>query len=345
MDQPFESEVMEELAAETAFSSSEELDEFEEMEEESFGDEDILEKMYRFEGFEASEEESFLDNNGFDEGFEESFEEEFEDMVADDAFAELNRSNGSERPDEFDDFELWELGAEALDAASAKTRQKRANLELQRKQRQRQQQKRKQRRQKKQPLSASASPVSGIASSTARPSLLNRLRGEVYDNLPKVFQSISDPRTKSVLRTVGAALGNTSSPNLRTIGQGIGALLNSLPADEFETMEAMFDWAEEEDAIDEAAPAIAQLTLSQIAPKLPSATRDRLLRSIIQASRLLSQREGPKAARAIPAIVQSVIKTAQRRRMPVHALPQAVQRTAAQVAANRALLTRLSTSN
>ena len=341
MDQPFENEVMEELAAETPLSSAEG------MEEEDFGNEDVLDEMYGFEDFEASEEEFFSDNNGFERGFEDSFEGEFEDMVADDAFAELNggngNGNGSEGLDEFDDFELWELGAEALDAASAKTRQKRANLERQRRRRQRQQQKRKQRRQKGQPLPASATVVPTLSSS-ARPSLLNRLRGEVYANLPKVFQAVSDPGTKSVLRTVGAALGTTASPTLRSIGQGIGALLNSLPADEFEALETMFDWAEEEDAIDEAAPAIAHLTLRQMAPKLPRATYHRLLKSIIQATRLLAQRQGTQAARAITPIVGSVMKTAQRRRMPVHTLPQAVQRTAAKVAANQALLNRLSVS-
>ena len=344
MDQPFESEVTEELAAETPFSSAEDFDEFEGMEEEGLGNEDLLDEMYGFEDLEGSEEKSFLDNNGFDEGFDDSFEGEFEDALEDDAFAELNGGNGTERPYEFDDFELWELGAETFDAASAKTRQKRADLERQRKRRQRKQQKRKHKRQKKQPLGASASSVSVPSSPTARPSLLNRLRGEVYANLPKVFQSVSDPKTKSVLRTVGAALGTASSPTLRTIGQGIGALINSLPADEFEALEAMFDWAEEEDAIDEAAPAIAHLTLRQMAPKLPSPTRHRLLSSIIQATRLLSQRQGPQAARAIPAIVQSVLRTAQRRRMPVQSLPQAVHRTAAQVAANRTLLNRLSPS-
>jgi hypothetical protein len=344
MDQPFESEVMEELTAETPFSSSDELDEFAEMEEDSFGNENILEKMYGFEDFETTEEELFLDNNGFDEGFEDSFEGGFEDDLEYQAFAELNGDNGTDQTHEFDDFELWELGAEELDAASAKTKQKRASIERQRQRRQRQQQKRKQRRPTKQALpTTSASSLSPVSAPT-RSSWLNRLRGEVYANLPQVFQTVSDPRTKSVLRTVGAALGNTASPTLRTIGQGIGALLNSLPADEFEAMEAMFDWAEEEDAIEEVAPAIARLTISKIAPQLPSTIRTRLLRSIIQASHLLSQRQGPKAARAIPAIVQSVMKTAQRRRMPVQALPQAVQRTAAQVAANRALLTRLATS-
>ena len=343
MDQPFENEVMEELAGETAFSFSDDFDEFDEMEEENFGNDDILENMYGFEDFEASEVNPFLNNNGFDESLKDSFEEQFEDDAHNHkAFTELNGGNVTEDSYEFDDFDLWEVGAEELDAASAKIKQKRAQIEKQRQQKQRKQQKRKSKRSKKQPLPSSVSSGSTPPTATHSSSLFNRLRGEVYANLPQVFLSMSDPRTKSVLRTVGAALGNTPSPTLRSIGQGLGALVNSLPADEFDAMEAMFDWAEEEDAIDEAAPAIAQLTIQQIASQLPTSTRHRLLKSITQAIRLLTQRQGAQAARAIPAIVQSVLKNAQRRRMPAKEIPSAVYRTAAKVAANRSLLNRLS---
>ena len=317
MDQSFENEVMEELAAETPLSSDEDSDEFASREE-NLSNDDISDEMYEF---------------------EEDFEDRFEQTLEDEAFAELNgrhnNHNDTERPYEFDNFDVWEVGAhaETFAAPPGKIRQKRADLEQQQGQNGRSQKKLK--RPKKQPLGSSSFPSSRSLS-------FNQLQGEVYANLPQIFQSISDPKTKSVLRTVEAALENTDSPNLQRIGQSIGALIKSLPADEYEALEAMFDWAEEEDALDEAAPAIAHLTVSLMAPKLPSSIRHQLLKSITQATRLLGKRQGAEAARAVPAIVQSVLKTAKRRRMPVQALPQKVYRTIAQVGTNRALLTRLS---
>ena len=273
----------------------------------------------------------------FEEEFEEDFEDSLEEALEDEAFAELNGRQETEQPYEFDNFELWEVGAEAETFATppGKIRQKTADLERQRQQRQYKRSPRKVKRPKRQPLGSSSFPSSRSLS-------FHQLQNEVYANLPQIFQSISDSRTKSVLRTVEAALENTSSPNLQRIGQGIGALIKSLPADEYEALEAMFDWAEEEDAIDEAAPAIAHLTVCLMAPKLPSSIRHHLLKSITQATRLLGKRQGAEAARAVPTIVQSVMKTAKRRRMPVQALPQKVYRTIAQVGTNQALLNRLS---
>ncbi len=310
MDQSFENEVMEELAAETPLSSVENFDEFADIEEDNFGNGDISDEM-------------------------SEFEEDFESSLEDEAFAELNGRQDPEQPYEFDNFELWEVGAEVenFTAPPGKIRQKRADLEQQRRDNGRSQKKIK--RSQKQPLGSSTYPSS-------RSSLFKQLQSEVYANLPQIFQSISDPRTKSVLRTVEAALENTASPNLQRIGNSIGALIKSLPADEYEALEAMFDWAEEEDAIDEAAPAIAHLTVSLMAPKLPSSIRHHLLKSITQATRLLGKRQGAEAARAVPAIVQSVLKTAKRRRIPVQALPQKVYRTIAKLGTNQALLTRLS---
>jgi hypothetical protein len=102
MDQPFESEVMEELAAETPLSSAEEFEEFEGMEEgfeESFSNE--------MGGFEEDYAEE-----GFEEGFEDGFEEEFEDGFE----AEFGEDYG----DAFEEVDsLEDALADALDAEDA----------------------------------------------------------------------------------------------------------------------------------------------------------------------------------------------------------------------------------
>ncbi len=100
MDQPFESDVMEDLADESSFSSADEaFDGFEAMEEEGFESEDAMSNM--MDEFEESED-------GFAEEAEAGFEDEFETDYGEDYFEEY------EAGDELDALE--EAVADALDA-------------------------------------------------------------------------------------------------------------------------------------------------------------------------------------------------------------------------------------
>jgi hypothetical protein len=103
MDQPFESEVMEELAAETPLSSAEEFDEFENMEGEGL-EEDLFGEMGEFEEYYAE--------NGFEGDFEGSFEDSFEDGF-EDGFA-------GDDGEAFEEVDALEVAlADALDAEDA----------------------------------------------------------------------------------------------------------------------------------------------------------------------------------------------------------------------------------
>jgi hypothetical protein len=115
-------------------------------------------------------------------------------------------------------------------------------------------------------------------------------------------------------------------------------------ADEFAALDTMLAFAEDEHAIDAAAPVIAGLTMRTTMPRvarLPRTTRRQLVRSVSQSTRTLVRRQGPYAARAVPRVVQAVQHTAQRRRMPVQQLPQALRRTMARIASNPTLVRRL----
>lgn len=89
------------------------------------------------------------------------------------------------------------------------------------------------------------------------------------------------------------------------------------------------------DVVNEAAPEIARLTVNSIMPgvtNLPAPIRHQIIRSVASATRMLADRQGTQAARAIPQIVASVQQNAQQHRLPVRALPQAIRRTAVRVA-------------
>ena len=114
-----------------------------------------------------------------------------------------------------------------------------------------------------------------------------------------------------------------------------GRLGQAISADEFDTMEDLFDFAEQEDAIDAAAPVIAGLTIRQNMPgvaRLPRTERRRIVRSVTQATRTVARRQWPQAARAVPAVVRTVQTAVRQRRIQPRAAAQAITRTAARVA-------------
>ena len=152
-----------------------------------------------------------------------------------------------------------------------------------------------------------------------------------------------------VARTVGPIASAIPLPQAQLIGRvaNIAGRLLADGADEFAALDEMLAFAEDEHAVDAAAPVIAGLTIRTIMPRaarLNRTTRRQLVRSVSQSTRALARRQGPQAVRAVPRVVQAVQRTAQRHRMPVQQLPQAVRRAAARVASNPNLVRRLARS-
>ncbi len=118
--------------------------------------------------------------------------------------------------------------------------------------------------------------------------------------------------------------------------------------DEFDALEDLVDQFSDEE-LDEALPIIAgvaarglvQPVLQRAGSALSRPLRQQLVRGTSRAVQTLVRRQGPQAVRALPSIVRSVGQTAARRRLPARALPQAIQRTATQVANSPQLTRRL----
>jgi hypothetical protein len=129
--------------------------------------------------------------------------------------------------------------------------------------------------------------------------------------------------------------------------QQLGQYLNQ-GMDEYEALEDLADLFAEED-LDEALPVLARVVartavrpvLRRAGGQISRPVRRQLVRSATQATQTLMRRRGPQAARALPRIAQSVGRTAARRGLRPAAVPQAMRRTAAQVAARPALVRRL----
>jgi hypothetical protein len=154
------------------------------------------------------------------------------------------------------------------------------------------------------------------------------------------------PVVGRIARTVAPIASAIPLPWTQALGRvaGVVGRLAADEADEFEALDEMLDWAEDEDAIDLAAPVIAGLTIRSSMPgvsRLPRATRRQLVRSVTRSTQTLAQRQGPQAARAMPRVVQSVQRTARRRGLPARAMPQAVRRAATQVARSPRLVRQL----
>jgi hypothetical protein len=129
--------------------------------------------------------------------------------------------------------------------------------------------------------------------------------------------------------------------------QQLGQYLNQ-GMDEYEALEDLADLFAEED-LDEALPVLAGVVartavrpvLRRAGGQISRPVRRQLVRSATQATQTLMRRRGPQAVRTLPRIAQSVGRTAARRGMRPAAVPQAIRRTTAQVAARPALVRRL----
>lgn len=94
-------------------------------------------------------------------------------------------------------------------------------------------------------------------------------------------------------------------------------------------------------AIPVAAGIAARLLVRRVAPRLSVAQRRRVVRQIMAVLRMLVQRQGPPAARALPRIVQSVRRNAAVRRTPALARPRVLANTTRRVAQMPQLARRL----
>jgi hypothetical protein len=336
MDQPFESDVMEDLAMEIPVSSADEaLDGYDADYDAAYDAEEGFEDSHAFsDEMDGFENDAFSDNlsadlwddnassdefsppsrsprnsnsrqnqhyqnassNGFENGFEDSFEDSFEDGF-EDGFEDSFASG-----DEFAE----DASVDAIDSMEA--------------------------------------------------AIADALEAEDSDEFfRRVVQGVR--RAANVARQVGRGVGQAAravAPIARAIplpqAQAIARVANiagrllANGADEFAALDEMLSFAETEEAVDAAAPIIAGLTIRTIMPRtsrLNPALRRQLVRSVRQSTQALARRQGTPAIRAIPRVVQAVQRTAQRRRISPRQLPQAVRRATANVVRNPRLVSQL----
>jgi hypothetical protein len=104
-----------------------------------------------------------------------------------------------------------------------------------------------------------------------------------------------------------------------------------------------------EEGLDEALPVLGGLAARALLQPLSAGRtgrigaplRRQLVASATKAARTLAGRAGPEALRALPRLAESIGRTAGRRDVRPAGLPQALRRTAAQIASQPALLARL----
>jgi hypothetical protein len=145
-----------------------------------------------------------------------------------------------------------------------------------------------------------------------------------------------------VLRRVGRTVGSVARrvapiakmiplPQAQLIGRAADLVGNVLAdeGDEFDTLDAIADLAEEEDGFDALAPVVAGLALrsalKQKVANLPREHRRQLVKTVAAATRHIARKHGAAAAVAAPAIVRAARKIVLRRRLPVSQLPRIVK--------------------
>jgi hypothetical protein len=135
-------------------------------------------------------------------------------------------------------------------------------------------------------------------------------------------------------------------PQAQLVGRiaNIAGRLLADGADEAEAFDDLMDFAEEEDAIDAAAPFVSAVTIRRVMPqaaRLPRPARRQLVRSVSRAVRTIGRRQGPTAARAVQPIVRTVQRAVRTRVLPARAAPRAIVRAASQVARRPTVARRL----
>lgn len=337
MDQPFESEVMEELAAETPLSSAEEFEEFEGMEGEGF-EEGLSDEMSGF-------AEDYAEN-GFEDGFEDSFEDGFEDSFEEEFENSFEAEFGEDYGDASEAVDALESAlADALDAEDADEffRQLLGNI----------------------------SRVAGLVGRGTRAAgRVAQTAGRVAGQARRTAQTVGRVagQARRAAQTAGRVAGQARRVAGRVqqvAGQAAGAsrpaanllqqllpLLQQYATQGFDELDALEDLADlfAEEEMDEALPVIGAIAaraavsplLRTTAARLSRPVRQQLVRSGTQAARTLARRQGPAAVRALSPIARQVGQTAARRGLGVRSLPSALRSTAARVAARPAMVQQLS---
>jgi hypothetical protein len=244
MDQPFEQDLMEDLADASPRSSAEEaFDEQTGMEAEGFAEEDALSD--EMPGFDAGVEEDLLAEDSAEEGFEADVGDDLAEDYAED-YAEANPLETME-----------EAMADALDADDSDEFLRRISR--------------------------------GIRTAASIAQRVGRGVGQAARVVGPIASAIPLPQAQLIGRVANVA----------------GRLLAD-GADEFAALEEMLAFAEDEHAVDAAAPVIAGLTIRTVMPRaarLNRSTRRQLVRSVSQSTRALARRQGPQAVRAVPRAV------------------------------------------
>jgi hypothetical protein len=161
-------------------------------------------------------------------------------------------------------------------------------------------------------------------------------------NRQRMEQWVRLREQKNLERRILEATRPPSPPRLQ---KGQNPRARQRPPSNFDALEDLINWAKDEGAINEPAPISVRLIIRNMMPRLANLSpsmRCRLVKSVAFAPKTLTNQQGTQAAKVIPHIVQSVQKTAQKHRLPVQALPQAIRRIAARVANSPSVVNRLS---
>jgi hypothetical protein len=145
-----------------------------------------------------------------------------------------------------------------------------------------------------------------------------------------------------ILRKVGRTVGSVARrvapiakmipiPQAQLIGRAadlVGGVLAD-EGDEFDTLDAVADLAEEEDGFDALAPVVAGIAirgaLKHKTANLPREHRRKLVKTVTAATKQIARKHGAAAAVAAPAIVRAARKIVLRKRLPVSQLPRIVK--------------------
>lgn len=135
-----------------------------------------------------------------------------------------------------------------------------------------------------------------------------------------------------VSRIAAPILNKIPLPWTQALGRvaGIAGKLMADGADEFEAIDVLADYADYEE-LDAAIPVIAGLTIRKTIPDIkykPKSVRKKLVKSVSRATKKMVSRQGGKAAKAMPKVVQTAKKVSKRTGQP---LTKAISRTATKV--------------
>jgi hypothetical protein len=159
---------------------------------------------------------------------------------------------------------------------------------------------------------------------------------------------------RKVLRTVGNVARRVAPiaklipiPQAQLIGRAADLIGNVLAdeGDEFDALDAVSDYAEDEDGFDALAPVVAGLAirgaLKGKAAALPRAHRRQVVKAVSTATKLIARKHGAHAAVAAPAIVSVARRIATRRGLPAKHLHRVIKRVARIAARSPRALRRL----